>query len=156
MEFYQVETQQNVALGESMIISSPAVGSYELTYQGLEVLPRPNPNIEVVQAALQVSRDGRLLGTIYPHREFFVQQEQPMTIPDIFRRSSNELYVIIAGWEGDGETATFKAYINPLINWLWFGGFVFVFGTLVAAWPEAEFSQRPAPVKMGKGVVPVK
>jgi cytochrome c-type biogenesis protein CcmF len=29
-------------------------------------------------------------------------------------------------------------YFNPLINWLWLGGFVFIFGTLIAAWPEKE------------------
>jgi cytochrome c-type biogenesis protein CcmF len=156
MEFYQVETQQNIALGESMTIESPFVGSYEITYEGLEVLPRPNPNIEVVQANLQVNYNGQPVGLIEPTREFFVQQQQPMTIPDTVTQLSNELYIIVAGWEGDGETATFKAYINPLINWLWFGGLVFVFGTLVAGWPEAEASRRRIPVKMGRGVVPAK
>ena len=36
-------------------------------------------------------------------------------------------------------------YINPLVNWLWLGGLVFVIGTLVAAWPDAGEERRRAP-----------
>lgn len=68
-----------------------------------------------------------------------------MTIPDKRSTLADDLYVILAGWEGSGETATFKAYINPLVNWLWIGGIVFVLGTLVAAWPTSlESSERVA------------
>jgi cytochrome c-type biogenesis protein CcmF len=31
-----------------------------------------------------------------------------------------------------------KIYLNPLVNWLWFGGIIFILGTLVAAWPEKD------------------
>lgn len=156
MEFYQVETQQNVRRGESMTISSPFVGTYELTYLDLNAPPKPNPNIEIVEATLQVSRDGRVLGTIQPYREFFIQQQQPMTIPDTHREIATELYVIVAGWEGNGESATFKAFINPLINWIWLGGIVFVLGTIVAAWPDPQPARRATSVRLGKGMVPVK
>lgn len=137
MEFYQVETQQNVAKGASFTIASPFAGTYELAYQGLTPA-QGSPGIEVTEAILQVKRDGRPVGEIRPRREFFISQQQPMTISDIHQSGMNDLYVIIAGWEGDGETATFKAYINPLVNWLWLGGFVFVLGTLVALWPAPE------------------
>jgi cytochrome c-type biogenesis protein CcmF len=26
--------------------------------------------------------------------------------------------------------------LNPLINWVWAGGIIFVLGTLIAAWPD--------------------
>jgi cytochrome c biogenesis factor len=26
--------------------------------------------------------------------------------------------------------------LNPLINWVWAGGFIFVIGTLIAGWPD--------------------
>jgi cytochrome c-type biogenesis protein CcmF len=34
--------------------------------------------------------------------------------------------------------ATFKVFVNPLINWLWVGALVFLLGILVAAWPDRE------------------
>ncbi len=79
-----------------------------------------------------------------------------MTIPDTHREIATELYVIVAGWEGTGESATFKAFINPLINWIWLGGLVFVLGTIVAAWPDPQPVRRATSVRLGKGMVPVK
>ncbi|HHJ06939.1 MAG TPA: hypothetical protein ENK24_05525, partial [Anaerolineae bacterium] len=150
MEFYQVETQQNINRGETMIVSSSVAGTYELTYQGLEMAPS-QPGIEITQATLTVSQNGRVVGEIKPYQEFFVRQQQPMTIPDIHRNFMSELYVIIAGWEADGSSATFKAYINPFINWLWLGGLVLIFGTLVAAWPSPEPVRRRSRAKSKTG-----
>ncbi len=154
MEFYQVETQQNVGLGESFSITSPFTGKYDLTFKGLKQVPG-KPGVENTVGELQVSHDGKVVDTISPYREFFVRQQQPMTIPGIHRQGMSELYVIIAGWEPDGQSASFKAYINPLINWLWFGGIVFVLGTMVAAWPSPQVARKPASVKSRKNVVEV-
>ena len=156
MEFYQIKTQQNVARGESFSISSPFVGTYELTYRNLSPGEKPNANIEILEATLDVTHNGQFVGTIVPYREFFIQQQQPMTIPDIHGGFGNELYVILAGWEGTGETASFTAYINPLINWLWFGGVVFVIGTLVAAWPTADRTPRTRTVGLDRRMVAAK
>jgi len=34
--------------------------------------------------------------------------------------------------------ATFKIYVNPLVNWLWLGSLLFLTGIIIAAWPERE------------------
>ncbi|OQY47178.1 MAG: hypothetical protein B6242_05625 [Anaerolineaceae bacterium 4572_78] len=135
MEFYQVETQQNVAVGESMTISSPFVGTYRLTYLGLSSEAGADSNVEIIKGTLEIEHNGKVVGEIHPYQEFFIRQQQPMTIPGVHGYLSTELYVIIAGWENNGQSATFKAYINPLVNWLWFGGIVFILGTIVAGLP---------------------
>jgi cytochrome c-type biogenesis protein CcmF len=53
-----------------------------------------------------------------------------------------DLYVIIAGWEDNFATVTFRAYVNPLVFWLWFGGFFMIVSTLIAAWPDAREEAR--------------
>jgi cytochrome c-type biogenesis protein CcmF len=138
---YQVETQKNLAVGESMTIASPVIGAYTLTYRGLREAPSPDDRL-ITEATLDVTYNGQPVGQLIPTREFFVVQQQPMTIPDKRSTLADDLYVILAGWEGTGETATFKAYINPLVNWLWIGGFVFIFGTIIAAWPAEQERQR--------------
>ncbi len=155
--FYQVETQRNLAVGESMTISSEFIGTYELTYLGLREGASPDDRI-ITEAVLDVTFNGQAAGALVPLREFFVLQQQPMTIPDKRSTLADDLYVILAGWEGRGETATFKAYINPLVNWLWIGGFVFIIGTIVAAWPDPkESSQRvTAKAKLPRAAAPAK
>ncbi len=142
IEFYQIETQQNVARNNSIIVSSPFAGTYELTYRGIKPGQGPDTNVEVILAELDVTLNGVDQGKIEPYREFFIRQQQPMTIPDIHHGLANDLYIIISGWENGGETATFTIYINPLINWLWFGGFLFIIGTLIAIWPTRTRVQQ--------------
>jgi cytochrome c-type biogenesis protein CcmF len=140
-EFYQVETQRNLAVGESMTISSEFVGTYEVTYRGLREGASPDDRL-ITEAVLDVSHNGQPAGQLIPLREFFVIQQQPMTIPDKRSTVADDLYIILAGWEGSGETATFKAYINPLVNWIWAGGIVFILGTLIAGWPNPQEERR--------------
>jgi len=155
---YQVETQRNLAIGDSMTISSPVIGTYELTYRGLQDGASPDDRI-ITEAIVDVKFNGRDAGSLIPTREFFVVQQQPMTIPDKRSTAADDLYVILAGWEGSGETATFKAYINPLINWLWIGGFIIIpLGTLIAGWPNPqERTQRAArKTSVPSGAAPAK
>lgn len=155
--FYQVESQRNLAIGESMSITSEVIGTYELTYRGLREGPSPDDRL-ITEALLDVSYNGQPAGQLVPVREYFVVQEQPMTIPDKRSTLRDDLYVILAGWEGSGETATFKAYINPLVNWLWIGAFVFIVGILVAAWPNPQESNQRVAVgsKVGGVTAPAK
>ena len=133
----------------------PFVGSYELTFMNLADVDSP-PGMANTEAVLLVTRNGNPVGEIRPLREFFLRQRQPMTIPDVHRDWLTELYVIVAGWENDGQSATFKAYINPLINWLWFGGVLFLVGTIVAVGPAPRADQRRAVAPAGKNTVMAK
>jgi cytochrome c-type biogenesis protein CcmF len=55
----------------------------------------------------------------------------------------DDVYVLLVTWEPVATNgATFKIYLNPLINWVWSGGVVFIFGTLIAAWPDANEARR--------------
>ncbi|MDW7674720.1 MAG: cytochrome c-type biogenesis CcmF C-terminal domain-containing protein, partial [Bacillota bacterium] len=45
-----------------------------------------------------------------------------------------DLYITLAGWDADGTTAL-KVNVNPLIQWIWIGGYVLILGTLFALWP---------------------
>jgi len=41
--------------------------------------------------------------------------------------------VILTGLEPD-QSAALKVYINPLVNWIWIGGFIFVVGNTLLLW----------------------
>ena len=60
-----------------------------------------------------------------------------MTIADARSTVSEDFYVLMVNWEpASADEATFRIYLNPLINWVWAGGFIFVIGTLIAGWPD--------------------
>ena len=60
-----------------------------------------------------------------------------MTIPSARSTLTEDFYVILVNFEGTtADAATFRIFLNPLINWVWAGAFIFIAGTLVAAWPD--------------------
>jgi cytochrome c-type biogenesis protein CcmF len=69
-----------------------------------------------------------------------------MTIPGVRSTLEDDVYVLLITWEPIAANgATFKMYVNPLVNWVWAGGAVFILGTLVAAWPDAAEARRHVP-----------
>ena len=69
-----------------------------------------------------------------------------MTIPGLSSTLEDDVYVLLVEWEPvTAASATFKIYLNPLVNWVWLGGIVFIIGTLIAAWPQAEPALAPLP-----------
>ncbi|HEY64625.1 MAG TPA: heme lyase CcmF/NrfE family subunit [Caldilineae bacterium] len=136
--FYQQETEATLALGEQLDF-----GPYTLQFDNLRAYSLEGGDRQVTEAVLTIYKDGRPVRTLRPRRDFFISAQQPMTIPSVWSRPQEDLYALLIAWETDPElTATFKVYINPLINWLWLGGLTFVLGTVVAAWPEPAIQQR--------------
>jgi cytochrome c-type biogenesis protein CcmF len=133
IEVFQSETQGTIALGESLSLEG-----YQVSFDNLSVFDT-NDGRNIARAEVSITRGDNQLTTLYPRRDFFYESQQPMTIPGVRSTMQDDLYVLLVDWEPvSAQGATFKIYHNPLVNWLWLGGFVFILGTLVAAWPERE------------------
>jgi cytochrome c biogenesis factor len=50
--------------------------------------------------------------------------------------AKHDLYVVYAGQSPESQQPVIHAYLNPLVKWIWFGGMIVVFGTLVALLPN--------------------
>jgi cytochrome c-type biogenesis protein CcmF len=132
MELFQTTTQKTMAVGEDIQISG-----YTLRYDSLAQFPYADGRI-VTRAVLTVFKDGKSLGELYPRYDYYASG-QPMTIAGVRSTLADDLYVVLVNWENVSSTqAPFKVYHNPLVNWLWIGSLMFVFGFLVAAWPNRD------------------
>jgi cytochrome c-type biogenesis protein CcmF len=60
----------------------------------------------------------------------------PSTEAGILGSLTGDVYVLLAGWEASGAVATFRAYWNPLVAWIWIGLYFVMGGTLFAIWPR--------------------
>jgi cytochrome c-type biogenesis protein CcmF len=141
---YQAEAQANLQQGETLVVEN-----YELTFMNLR--QNEGPTYDQVEALLEVKRNGRVAGTISPAMNFYrtvAGRDQPTNEIAIRMGLGEDLYVVLAGWEGVGESASFKVYVNPLMTWMWIGGLVMVLGTLAAIWPhQREFERVKAEAK---------
>jgi cytochrome c-type biogenesis protein CcmF len=55
----------------------------------------------------------------------------------------DDLYAILVDNNPQSGGYTFKAYLNPLVAWVWLGGFVVIIGTHIAVLPEWKRSPVP-------------
>lgn len=111
---------------------SVEAGDYVLTYE--QPVRSQDRNKQVVAAELAISKDGQSLGYLKPERAFYPKHEQPVS--EVAIRSSfwDDLYVVLTGMDENG-TVFLQVFVNPLVGWIWVGGWVMVAGTLVAVWP---------------------
>jgi len=86
-------------------------------------------------ARLALYRDDQPLAVMTPEKRMYWLEQQPASIPSVYSTLQEDVYVVLTAIEKDGS-ATFKIYRNPLVNWIWIGGAVFVFGTLLVMWPH--------------------
>src|SRR3990172_2795458 len=93
IEMFQRETQGTLARGEQLTL-----GRYVLVYDGLTQFGTPDGR-DISRAEVSVFRDGRLVGRLFPRQDFYVSQNQPMTIPGVRSSLEDDFYVLLVGWE---------------------------------------------------------
>jgi len=143
IEVFQRDTQATIAQGEQMSLEG-----YVLKYDKLSIFDTEDGR-NIARAVVSVYKEGEYIGELYPRRDFFYESQQQMTIPGVRSTWEDDLYVILVEWEPvSAESATFKVFRNPLINWLWLGGFIFILGSLAAAWPDKELAEAIHMVKI--------
>ncbi len=124
-----MEVTKTVKLGENIVI-----GDYSLTFNKLDEKAFGKKDIKY--ADMTVYKNGAFIANVEPQKVFYPPDKEkypPATEVGLYSTLKEDLYVVLAGWENDGS-ATFKVYVNPLVAWLWIGGYVLVFGAIFALW----------------------
>jgi cytochrome c-type biogenesis protein CcmF len=132
---YKYEKEAILERGQSV-----KVKNYTITYKGMEF--QREKNKDVVSAILRVQKGARDY-ELRPEKDFYLKQsEQPTTEVAIKSTFKEDIYAILAGYEGGGAKATFKFFINPLVAWIWAGGIVLTGGAIIAILPGKREKRR--------------
>jgi cytochrome c-type biogenesis protein CcmF len=121
-----------------------SIGPYTLECAGFTQDSNLNYNSEY--ALLDVYKDGKKQFQMTPEKRVYLASEQPQTMVAIHSVPSWDLYVVYEGTNPDSGQPIIKAFLNPLVGWIWAGLVVLVFGTLVALFP----SLKPAAQRGGQ------
>lgn len=105
---------------------------------------------QMITGHVSIFDDGDPAGGMAPAKWFFNKHEQEPTSEVAIRRAvSEDLYIVLAGYDAQNQTATYAITINPLVNWIWFGFGVIAFGTGLALLPESSFAFATAKLPAG-------
>ena len=135
---YQTVGERGLHRGQAL-----TVAGYTLRYDALGT--RQEPNALATRATIDVSRGGSHVTTLHPGKNSYPVEKQVSNEVAIYHdpRNLGDVFLIADQIDRDG-TLYLKALVKPLVNLIWAAGFLFVFGALVAMWPDAVEQRRLA------------
>ncbi len=110
------------------------IGPYTLKNVGFTQDSNANYNSEYAQ--LDVYRDGKKLFQMTPEKRVYLASQQPQTMVAIHSVPGWDLYVVYEGTNPDTSQPIIKAFLNPLVSWIWAGVALIVWGTFIALVPS--------------------
>jgi len=135
---FKREREATLKPGESVELSSPFGHTYRFTHVGISQYEALN---RIVSAAtVAVAKDGERAGLMTSEKRQHVDSFrrptfEPSTEVAIRSNLQEDVYIVFAGAVNGTEEAVYRFNLNPLVWWVWFGGFVLAFGGLVTMWP---------------------
>ena len=125
---YKQENQATLRQGQSI-----GVGDYTLRYDRAGTYT--DRNREVQAAEFSIFKNGQYLDKIRTEKRFYINAEQPTTEVSLRSTLMEDLYVTMPAF-GKSREVTLKVAVNPLVIWVWIGGFVMVFGGVMSIIPR--------------------
>jgi len=134
------DVQKDMRVGQTM-----QIGQYTLVLQGVDT--KPEKNYTAQRMLVEVLRDNKPMMMLFPEKRRFVTNQENGTMVAIYSTLKEDLYVVFAGENPETNLPSIHAFLNPLVKWIWFGGVMVVFGTIVALLPNrrAVFVLAAAP-----------
>jgi cytochrome c-type biogenesis protein CcmF len=135
---YQTVREGRLAPGDSM-----TVAGNRLVFRGYETSREPNH--EAIRAVVDVYRGGDRVARLRPGKNDYFAEDQVSNEVAIRHDylTGGDLFLSVDQVNADA-TVDLKALEKPLVNLIWFAGFVFLGGSLIALWPDAREERRLA------------
>ena len=143
---FNQEKEQEMAQGDKL-----QIGNYMLV--GQEYTQDDNANYGSEAALLDVYKNGKYVTRLNPEHRQFKASMQGTTIVADYSTLKEDLYVIYEGTNPDTGHPIIKAFINPLVNWLWIGVLTVILGTGLALVPNAAQLKSPVTVTAAAGAL---
>jgi cytochrome c-type biogenesis protein CcmF len=121
---WRVESVAAMATGDVL-----EVGGYELMLANVGAYEGPNFRAE--KAEFIAVKNGREIARLRPEKRVYPVQNMPTTEAAIYTAWISDLYVVLGDRRGENEW-TVRAYVNPLVPWIWIGSVIMVLGGAVS------------------------
>jgi len=106
------------------------LAGYTFLFRG--AVDADGPNYDAARGMIELSRDGRALGTLTPEKRVYRAQGMPMTEAALDIGVFRDVYVSLGEQLPDGAWIV-SLYYKPFISWIWMGCLLMALGGVFAA-----------------------
>ena len=119
-------SEKQVALN---LASKVNVLGYNMTFEGFEA--EHGPNYAAVKANIKVEKDDKLFFRMNPSQSVYSDSGKRTSEVDIRRSLGGDLYLALNEADITNKIINLNVMIKPLIDWIWIGCIVSIFGTIL-------------------------
>lgn len=146
---YKLHSSGTIRQGEALTL-----GEYQIRFDGLSSGQEPHrawtsADLTVVgpggEQVVMAGKDG-------PRMNFYERSNDPVGSPAVKAELTKDIYVSLLAFEPKERTASFNAWVFPLVGWIWYSLPLLVLGSAIALWPrrrQLEQAQPAAPPAAG-------
>ncbi|HKW36021.1 MAG TPA: heme lyase CcmF/NrfE family subunit [Candidatus Acidoferrum sp.] len=142
------DVQKGMRVGDRM-----QIGPYTVVLQTSDT--KPERNYTAQRMVIEVLHNNKSLMMMFPEKRRFETNQENGTMVAICSTLKEDLYIVFAGIDPETKEPVIHAFLNPLVKWIWFGGVVVVFGTLVALMPNRRSVLVLAPAQQPSAARPL-
>ncbi len=116
---------------------SISIGSWKLLCQSFS--QDSNANYDTDYALLDLYHGNKFVTRLSPERRVYfpdTDHAQASTVVAIHSTLARDLYVVFEGRNPQTNRPDIKVFLNPLVNWIWIGVGIVIFGTAIALVPS--------------------
>lgn len=121
--------------------ASTQLGAYTLTYLGSEERVEPHRRATVAKVAL--SKGGERITVLEPRMNHYFTRREPIGTPAVHTTLLGDVYLSMMSIDDQGRLGL-RAFLEPMVVWLWIGTAVIVLGAALAMWPRGSTSRVTA------------
>ena len=118
------------------------LGAYQLTFVSIDEVTEPHR--QSVRARVDISKNGRSLGALYPRMTQYERQREPIGSPAVRTSLTEDLYLSIHNIDAGAGTVGLLVLVNPMVCWIWIATAIIALGGLFALVP----SRAPVAVRV--------
>jgi cytochrome c-type biogenesis protein CcmF len=131
---------EKIRLPETKIGDHFQTHGYDFRVENMGV--REGANYAAQYASVSLYEYGKKIAIMSPEwRKYGGRDQQGTTEVAILSTLKTDIYLVFQG-STDGVSADFTIYYNPLVMWVWIGGTILAFGTLIALLPNRQGPNR--------------
>ena len=124
------------------------LGPYRLVSQGYT--QRSSDNYIAERSRIDVYRGGELRFQLAPEARLYPASENVQTVVANHSTLLRDLYVVYEGRDRDTGLPEIKAFLNPLVLWIWIGTVVALIGAMVSLVPQRMSNLLRTPLGSGE------
>jgi cytochrome c-type biogenesis protein CcmF len=127
------------------------VGQYQVQFDGLESGSEGNRDWQAANVTV-IAPDGTRTehhGIHGPRMNYYASRTEPVGSPSVQEMVFRDVYVSLLSFDKAANTASYNAWVFPMVGWIWYSLPFLVIGMLIAVWPQRKRREAEADAPAG-------